>query len=303
MSSSQPHVLMGHSLPDPKYVGSSSQPYRGPGYGLTPGSALTQPGGPGLPQARAGLSPSAWFADPLTSALQHLSNVVDPEATARSTGMSFRPEFYSLHKGENIPVRQLDHKKMSYKQLLYGMVCVAQHIRSVGSDIDGYLNHLEFVTRHACDDSYQDLAYTDYDRYVTDHFLKHPAGGFVMADQVGIRYSFHAARLNVDFQEKMASSGNRQKRKGFKKTVKSDGIPDGYPEGNCYYWNYKTCVVPSCVKKHVYDSMGELETECLKFCVPECMVGRGIDLLPVVFLIGFPKGEDIVPFILGANHG
>lgn len=93
------------------------------------------------------MAPSSWLADPLTSALQHLSNVVDPDATARSAGMLFRPEFYSLHKKENVPVRQLDHKKMTYKQLIYGMVCVAQHIRASGGEIDGYLGHLEFITR------------------------------------------------------------------------------------------------------------------------------------------------------------
>lgn len=84
-------------------------------------------------------SPVSWFADPLTSALQHLSNVVDPDSSSRSAGMLYRPEFYALHKMGNIPTCQLDPKKMSYKQLLYGMVCVAQHIRANGADIDSYL--------------------------------------------------------------------------------------------------------------------------------------------------------------------
>lgn len=100
-------------------------------------------------------------------------------------------------------MRQLDSKKMSYKQLLYGMVCVARHIRSTGAEIDSYMGHLEFITRHACDDSYQDAAYVEYDRFVTVRFLSNPASGFMMEDPVGIGYSFHPAKLNIDFQDKM----------------------------------------------------------------------------------------------------
>lgn len=72
--------------------------------------------------------------------------------------------------------------------------------------------------------------YVEYDRYVTDRFLGNPAFGFMMADPVGIGYSFHPAKLNLDFQDRVAGASSKQKKK-TKKSAKSEGIPDGYPEG------------------------------------------------------------------------
>lgn len=72
---------------------------------------------------------------------------------------------------------------------------MARHIISVGGNVDSYLSHLEFISRHASDNSYIDVSYSDYDHYVVDTFLKCPGKGFPMADPVAIGYSFHPARL------------------------------------------------------------------------------------------------------------
>lgn len=140
---------------------------------------------------------ASWLPDPLTSALQQLSNAVDPEASNHSAGILFRPEFYALHKLNNIPLRQVDFRKMSFKQLVYGMTRVAQHIRVSGYDIDGYLSYAEFITTHASDDSYMDCAYAEYDHYVIDNFLKNPVAGFKITDSVAIGHAFHPAELGL----------------------------------------------------------------------------------------------------------
>lgn len=94
------------------------------------------------PPSGGSTAAASWLPDPLTTALQQLSNAVDPEASVPNAGMHFRPEFYALHKLNNIPLRQVDFRKMSFKQLLYGMMCVAQKVRASGYDIDGYLAHI-----------------------------------------------------------------------------------------------------------------------------------------------------------------
>lgn len=162
--------------------------------------------------------------------------------------MLFRPEYYSLLKLNGIPLRLVDHRKMSFKQLMYGMNCVAQNVRHSGYDIDGYLSHVEFITRHASDDSYMNCAYADYDHFVIDNFLKNPLAGFKVADSVAIGHSFHPAKLILDNQERGGTS--RQKRKQNRKPVKGE-IPDGYPENNCIFWNYRVCNNSGCQKKHI----------------------------------------------------
>lgn len=81
------------------------------------------------------LAASSWLPDPLTSALQQLSHDVDPEASNRSAGMLFRPEYYAMHKLSNIPLCQVDYRKMSFKQLMFGMICVAQQVRTSGYNL------------------------------------------------------------------------------------------------------------------------------------------------------------------------
>lgn len=191
---------------------------------------------------------SSWLPDPLTSALQQLSNAVDPDASIRSAGMRFRPDYHALHKLSNIPLRQVDYRKMSFKQLMYGMTCVAQNVRAGGYDIDGYLSHIEFITRHASDESYTDCAYAEYDHFVIDRFLKNPVAGFVIADSVAIGHAFHPAKLNMDVQDK-GYGVNKMKRKPGKKSQRGE-IPEGYPENNCFYWNYRVCNNAGCQKKH-----------------------------------------------------
>lgn len=242
MSSSvgSPIMTPSFSAPHPNY-GTPGQVFRPGMWGPQP--AVNQPFNPPLS------APSSWIADPLTSALRQLTNVVDPDMVSRTACMVYRPEYYSQHLLWNVPVKSLDHKKLSFKSLVYGMTCVARHILSVGGNVDAYLSHLEFVFRHACDNSYIDMSYSDYDHHVVDAFLKSPGRGFSMADPVAIGYSFHLARLVSENNDARFGDSKKSKKRAAKSS-KGD-IPDGYPESNCYFWNYKVCTNQNCSKKHI----------------------------------------------------
>lgn len=137
---------------------------------------------------------------------------------------------------------------MTFKQLAYGMTCVARHVVASGGDIDGYIMHMEFVSRHASDNSFLDCAYAEYDRCVIDSYLKNPLLGFKTADSTAIGYAFHPGKLNHEFVDRSGASS--KKRRPGKKGAKTE-VPDGYPEGNCFFWNYRSCNNSSCQKKHV----------------------------------------------------
>lgn len=147
--------------------------------------------------------------------------------------MQYMPDYHSLHKLDNVPLRQLDYKKMTFKQLTYGMTCIAQHVLATGGDTDGYLMHMEFVSCHASDNSFLDCAYNEYDRCVIDGYLKSPLLGFKTADSTAIGYAFHPGKLTHDYVDRSGASV-KQRRRTVKKGTKSD-VPDGYPEGNCFF--------------------------------------------------------------------
>lgn len=210
-------------------------------------SSLRQPVHFSVQPTPTPMAPAGWLADPLTSALQQLSNAVDPDAITRIASMVYRPQYYVQHCLNSIPLKTVDHKKMSYRSLIYGMVCVAKYVASIGGNVESYLSHMEFLTRHACDNSYTDVAYAKYDHNVVDQFVKSPSLGFAVADPVALGFSFHPAKLVLDTDAKQSNSVKRKKNSG--RQGKS-GIPDDYPPMNCYYWNYKSCWNNNCIKQH-----------------------------------------------------
>lgn len=131
---------------------------------------------------------------------------------------------------------------------MYGMICVARHILAVGGNVEAYLSHMEFMSHHACNSSYVDMSYSDYDHNVVDAFLKSPVRGFPMADPVAIGDSFHPARLVSEYTENRSGDSKKSKKKSSKGS--KGGVPDGYPDSNCYYWNYKSCTNHQCSKSH-----------------------------------------------------
>lgn len=70
----------------------------------------------------------------------------DPSTDVMSRGILLRPEYYVQHIDNDIPVKNISYKNMSYNDLVYGMCKVAQYLLLAGGDINGYMNHMGFVT-------------------------------------------------------------------------------------------------------------------------------------------------------------
>lgn len=219
--------------------------------------------GTGMVPAAASL-----VSTPLTAALQQLTSAIDPEAATKSAGIGLRPEFYVQYKDNNVQIRNLDHKKLSYRELIYGMCCVAKHVKLSGGDLDSYLDHMTFVCKTAQSELYQDVAFADYDKFVVDRVVNGISKSFVPQDAIGFTSHFHAAMLNLDKQaELLAAShggrgsyhntrrGRRGRRgagqRGSSSMSSSVEVLDDYPEDNCYWWNYRKCTLQNCPKEHV----------------------------------------------------
>lgn len=227
------HAVAPPSMPMPAASQSAHIPVLSRGHSIVPPASgvatAAYPQG-GQPYGHA---PSSWLPDPLTSALHQLLTMADPDANMTAAGMPYRPEYHALHKLENVPVKELDHRKLTFKQLIYGMTCVARHVRASGGDIDSYLLHMEFVSRHASDNTFVDGAYAEYDRYVIDNFLKMPTMGFKTADSIAIGYAFHPGKMSHFYSERSSTPVKQKHRLGKKSSTSH--IPDGYPEGKCFF--------------------------------------------------------------------
>lgn len=147
-------------------------------------------------QAGAGALPAAagLVSSPLTAILQHLTNAIDPEAASKAAGINLRPDFYVQYKDNNVQIRNLDHKKLSYRNLVYGMCCVAKHVKAVGGDLDSYLDHMIFISKTAQSELYQVVAFADY---VVDKVVTGVSTSFV-PNVTNVISHFHAAMLNLD---------------------------------------------------------------------------------------------------------
>ena len=72
-------------------------------------------------------SPSDLFNGPLTSELQQLSIAIDPTPQASTKGLLLHPEYYVQHKDKGTSVKNLDHSKLSFRELMSGMGRVMSH--------------------------------------------------------------------------------------------------------------------------------------------------------------------------------
>lgn len=156
-----PPMSMGATFPPSAYPPSSIP------YGPHPHGSSA-----GLVSPTAGMIPAAYLSAPLTPALH---SVFDQDP--RQPGMMYRPEYHVLHMEEGEPVKQISHKLMTYPKLIHGMVLVARYIRANGGDIDKYLAHMDYVTRHGKTEDYQDSAYIEYDKMIIDDFVRNPSTG------------------------------------------------------------------------------------------------------------------------------
>lgn len=193
--------------------------------------------------------PASYLSSPLTAALGHIADN-DPI----QPGMNLRPEFVVLHKQEGEPIKQISYKALSYRKLIHGMVLIARSILSQGGNVDEYLGHMEYVTRHGKNGDYTDQAYAEYDKIVIDNYVQNPTKGIIAGDVMASSYCFHdVTRVKIPTQRPMAIN----KKKNKIKTRASDPVPDDYPIDNCFYWNYKSCMINNCGRSHVCRICGE----------------------------------------------
>ena len=152
----------------------TSQPTAGVGRGIlsTPlKPAAPVPGAAGLrgmsPHSLSGLlaaeggdpAPSDVINGPLTSVLQQLSLSIDPTPRLSTKGLLLRPEYYTQHKDKGIAVKNLDHSKLTYKELMSGMGRVMMHLAKTGGELMSYIEHFNYLVRQAAVSNFQDSAY------------------------------------------------------------------------------------------------------------------------------------------------
>lgn len=86
------------------------------------------------------------------------------------------------------------------------MCCVIKHLKSVGGDFDSYLEHMTFVAKTGQSEMYQDVAFSDYNKFVTDKVIEGRATSFIPSDSLGFSSHFHAATLNLDKQAELIAA-------------------------------------------------------------------------------------------------
>ena len=197
---------------------------------------------------------------PLTDALAQLTLAVDP-AAGKAKGLFLRPEYHVQHVKASTPLKQLDHTKMSYKDLVYGWFCVLQHVIAKGGDVNAYVAHCKFVSEQATSGSFVDAAFVNYDRHVVGKVVDNPTSTFVAGDMLGVASHFNAANLAIN-NAAVTTKKAGQRYKFFPKKAgqstdhrdksasDSNTMPDGFPDDICYSYNYRTCT-GRCSKKHV----------------------------------------------------
>lgn len=127
--------------------------------------------------------------------------------------MLLRPEYYAQHKCNGVPIRYLDHTKLSYKELMFGMDSILQHMLQTGGDIHGYCAHELFILGQAQGNKFLDRVYVDYDRYIIDKFIDGHSSSFTVGDMLGIAMHFHGGNL-LSFHQNSAQMKYRKDRRG-----------------------------------------------------------------------------------------
>ena len=133
------------------------------------GASSTDPPGD---RSDAGVDP---YLLPLMDALAQLTLAVDP-AVGKARGLLLRPEYCVQHVKSITPLKQIDHTKLSYKDLVHGWCCMLQHLMLQGGDVKSYVGHCKFVAEQAMEGHFFDAAYVIYNRYVVVDIQAGPTG-------------------------------------------------------------------------------------------------------------------------------
>lgn len=215
-------------------------------YSTTPATTLGH--GQSVPDHTADVPhASDLVVGPLTAALSKLSDMIDPSTAIKSKGILLRPEYYVQHKANGVAIRNLDHSKMNFRDLCYGMDCILVHLLKTGGDAINYASHKLFVSTQAKSGRFVDRALVDYDRHVMDKFIEGESSSFIVGDLLGVALYFHGGNT---LPRQSESKLPRSKRNRRQKDEGEGGVPDDFPEHICYGFNYGKCT-GTCSKQHI----------------------------------------------------
>ena len=215
-------------------------------------------------------TPSYIVNGPLTSVLQQLSIAIDPTPQASVKGLFLRPEYYVQHIDKGVPVKNLDHSKMTFKELMSGMSRVMIYLSKSGGDLASYLDHFSFITRKAGVHSFLDSAYVSYDRTVVESVINGESDTFIKGDLFAVALHFNVGNLSQPkpmFNKTSRGRGFRRGGRGQQGFGDMDRdkererdrdrdqpnqapLLEGFPEDICYNFNYRTCH-GKCSKSHI----------------------------------------------------
>lgn len=169
-------------------------------------------------------SPASVLQSPLTPALGQL--FADTDVSTR--GIQLRPEYHVQHIMNNVPVRSINYKTMSYYDLMLGMAKVAKFLYNSGGDIASYLGHVIFVARQAQLDAFVDFTFVQYDHILIDAVLDGEIPTFIAGYPLAQSMCFHSANHKMGQRNKGRWAGAKKPKGGLASEI-------------CYNFNFKTC--------------------------------------------------------------
>ena len=226
------------------YAGNGARPKLSVGEGAVRGAGVGDDIDP---------NPADAVTGPLTEALEKLSIAVDPTVTFHKLkGMSFKPEYYVQYVKGGIPLKQIDHTKLSYGEMVYGWFCIIQHLFKVEGDVESYIGHCKYVVQQAMASQLNDSAYVNYDRHVVTNVIQGDTDTFVVGDTLGVASSFPAGNLVAPKSKVKGLEGQKWNKKQSDKSDdgSKSGVVDAFPNDVCFAYNFKRCT-GMCSKKHI----------------------------------------------------
>ena len=201
-------------------------------------------------------TPAEMVSAPITSALEHLSEAIQPGISASTKGMELRPEYYIQHVDQGVAIKSIDHTKLTFRELISGMGRVLEYLVQINWEATSYLEHFNFLTKQASVHSFNDSAYVAYDRAVVDKVICGVNKRFVAGDSLAVSSHFHAGNLSQpppSTSKRFAGRGRgyRQRRLGTYDNDPESSVPDGFPPEICYNFNYRSCSGTNCQKQHI----------------------------------------------------
>ena len=151
----------------PTLAGSTAGP---PGGHSAPAGLLGhQPPAGLLGQHSTGPPPPSAMVSEVTDALSRISVAIDPSGS-EVKGITLRPEYWVQHDRQGVPVRALNHARLTIPELMYGMFRVMSAVTDP-SQKAAYEAHYKFLSECIIQDLYPARAYVNYDREVTNKII------------------------------------------------------------------------------------------------------------------------------------